>query len=87
MKQQRGSTIVGFIVGLVVGLGVALVNPFAPIEGFGRPIQSRVITPSVDIGLKLLVNPQTISVSAERFRHFLLQRIKQIKGDGIHGVI
>jgi len=69
------------------GLGVALVNPFAPIEGFGRPIQSRVITPSVDIGLKMLVNQQAISVPAERFRDFLLKRMKQIKGKGIHGVI
>jgi len=72
---------------VAAGLGVALVNPFAPIEGFGRPIQSRVITPSVDIGLKMLVNPQSLSVSAARFRDFLLARIGQMQGDGIHGII
>lgn len=67
------------------GLGVALVNPFAPIEGFGRPIHSRAISPSVEIGLKLLVNSQTISVSAERFREFFLAQVANIKGDAIHG--
>lgn len=67
------------------GLGVALVNPFAPIDGFGRPIESRPISPSVNMGLKLLVNPRTVSVSTERFREFFLGRVKQIKGKGLHG--
>lgn len=72
---------------VAAGLGVALVNPFAPIDGFGRAIQSRTIAPSVDIGLKLLVNPQVIPVAAEQFRDFFLNRIKQMKGNGLHGEI
>lgn len=66
------------------GLGVALVNPFAPIEGYGNNMVSLPISPSVEMGLKLLINPQTVSVSTERFRAFFLERIKSISGKTIH---
>ena len=57
------------------GLGVALVNPFAPIDGFRDPIVSRPMAPSVEIGLKMLTNDSPPSVCARKFQASFLDTV------------
>jgi DNA-binding transcriptional LysR family regulator len=62
------------------GLGVALVNPFAPIDGYRDPIVSRSINPSVEIGLKMLTNDAQPSVCASKFKESFLDTVARTAG-------
>lgn len=62
------------------GLGVALVNPFAPIDGYRVPIVSRPMYPSVEIGLKMLTNDTQPSVCASKFRDSFLNTVTRDQG-------
>lgn len=55
---------------VAAGLGVALVNPFSPIRGYDVPLESRPISPSVTIELKMLWNESSMSICSTRFRDF-----------------
>jgi DNA-binding transcriptional LysR family regulator len=62
------------------GLGVALVNPFAPIDGYHDPIVARPISPSIEIGLKMLTNDSQPSVCAGKFRASFLDTVSRELG-------
>lgn len=59
------------------GLGVALVNPFAPIDGYRDPIVSRPVNPSVEIGLKMLTNDSQPSICASKFTASFLDTVSR----------
>jgi DNA-binding transcriptional LysR family regulator len=54
------------------GLGVALVNPFAPIEGHPTPLRARPVSPSISIDVQLIYNGNSMSVTSEKFRDYVL---------------
>ncbi len=54
------------------GLGVALVNPFASLDGYAVPVLARTVSPSVSLDVQMILNPDSMSVSCERFRDYVL---------------
>jgi DNA-binding transcriptional LysR family regulator len=55
------------------GLGVALVNPFAPIDGYPNRLIARPMKPSVILELQMLWNETSLSICSSEFRDFFLQ--------------
>ena len=62
------------------GLGVALVSPFAPIEGYPKKLVARPMKPSVAIEVQMIHNEQALSVTSRRFKDFVLASAPKIFG-------
>lgn len=67
------------------GLGVALVNPFASIVGYAVPVLARTVSPSVSLDVQMILNPDSMSVSCERFRDYVLAMAPGIFAERIEG--
>ena len=57
------------------GLGVALVTPFAPIDGFRRKLVARPMTPSIMIELQMLYNDAMMSITSRKFVEFVTKAV------------
>jgi len=55
------------------GLGVALVNPFARIEGYPKRLIARPIKPSVNMEIQMLFNEESLSITGTHFKDFVIQ--------------
>lgn len=64
------------------GLGVALVSPFAPIEGYPNKLVARQMKPSVAIDVQMLYNEQALSTISRRFTDFVMESAPKIFGKG-----
>ncbi len=49
------------------GMGVALVNPFAPVDASGYGLVSRPVDPSVKIEVQMIFNENAMSVTSAKF--------------------
>jgi DNA-binding transcriptional LysR family regulator len=54
------------------GLGVALVNPFAPIEGYSNKLVARPMKPSVTMEIQMMFNERSLSLTSTRFKDFVI---------------
>ena len=64
------------------GLGVALVNPFAPISGYPTDLMAKPMKPSVLIELRMLWNEDSTSISSTRFCDFARAYVERLVGLG-----
>jgi DNA-binding transcriptional LysR family regulator len=55
------------------GLGVALVNPFAPIEGYPNKLVARPMKPSVSMDIQMIFNERSLSLTSTSFKDFVIQ--------------
>lgn len=62
------------------GLGVALVNPFAPIDGYPKKLLARPMKPSVTMEVQMMFNENSMSVTSTRFRDFVQKAAPRILG-------
>ena len=54
------------------GLGVALINPFAPIDECANPLIAKTVSPSFTLGEQIFYNGNSMSATSEKFRDFVL---------------
>ncbi len=54
------------------GMGVALVNPFAPITGFAKPLRAVPVQPSILIESQMVFNEASLSAVGESFRDYMV---------------
>ncbi|MEI5678306.1 MULTISPECIES: LysR substrate-binding domain-containing protein [Mesorhizobium] len=54
------------------GMGIALVNPFAPLDDADGRLIARPVKRSVDIEVQAIYNESALSVTAQRFRDYIL---------------
>ena len=57
------------------GLGVALVSPFAPIDGYPNKLVSHPMKPSLKFDLQMICNESMLSVTSTHFRDFIVEAV------------
>jgi DNA-binding transcriptional LysR family regulator len=63
------------------GIGVALTNPFAPIDGYPVPLVALPMKPSVMIELQMVWNDSSRSVSSSSFSQFVTEGVAKRFGE------
>lgn len=62
------------------GMGIALVNPFAPVDVSGCRLVSRQVVPSVQMDVQMIFNENAMSVTSTKFRdHVAVEGPKMLK--------
>ena len=60
---------------------MALVNPFAPIEGYPNKLVARPMKPSVTMEIQMMFNEGSLSITSTRFKDFVIQSAPALFGD------